>query len=170
MIKNYILKRFQPLFIPSCSTRIRNEKNRDRKMRMDTCTIMHLSLNPFSHRIPLFSIFYYSKWKFAHLDEFSKRKIYIGKTWKTKQHEKFKQNKKARKISLLFIFLYPAVDDELERFESCRTGIRDGRLPLHFHNRIVLNGIFEGRKRIESFDYYVNSTFKASFGEFIKRI
>lgn len=79
------------------------------------------------------------------------------------------KTKKARK-NLSFVYfsrkknaffcLYPAVDDELERFESCRTGIRDGRLPLHFHNRIVLNGIFylkKGRERIESFDYYVNS-------------
>lgn len=28
------------------------------------------------------------------------------------------------------MFFYPAVDDEFERFDSCRTGIRDGRLRL----------------------------------------
>lgn len=27
-----------------------------------------------------------------------------------------------------FVVLYPAADDEFERFESCRTGIREGRL------------------------------------------
>lgn len=28
----------------------------------------------------------------------------------------------------VFVTLYPAADDEFERFDSCRTGIRDGRL------------------------------------------
>lgn len=27
-------------------------------------------------------------------------------------------------------FRYPAADDELDRFDSCRTGIRDGRLVI----------------------------------------
>lgn len=44
----------------------------------------------------------------------------------------FKNNKFGRKNSnFFFSVLYPAADDELERFECCLTGILDGRLYIH---------------------------------------
>lgn len=74
------------------------------------------------------------------------------------------KHKKARKKSLFclfekyFLWLYPAADDELERFEFCRTGIRDGRLPLLFLSHLERGrseiDIFRGEKK-NLFDYYV---------------
>lgn len=63
----------------------------------------------------------------------NKKKMYTKKTaWKT--HKKKAHKNLSFVIRKIFLFwLYPAADDELERFEFCRTGIRDGgRLPLLF--------------------------------------
>ena len=49
----------------------------------------------------------------------------MAKTFKT-------NNKFGRKNKEFFSVLYPAADDELERFECCLTGILDGRLYTHY--------------------------------------
>lgn len=47
-----------------------------------------------------------------------------------KAHEMATKNHTKTRF-LRFFFLYPAADDEFDRFESCRTGIRDGRLVIN---------------------------------------
>lgn len=48
-----------------------------------------------------------------------------------KAHEMVTNKKNTKTRFLRSLFLYPAADDEFDRFESCRTGIRDGRLVIN---------------------------------------
>lgn len=44
-------------------------------------------------------------------------------------------------------FLYPAADDAFERFDSCRTGIRDGRLNINPEQKDIKERIRSDRKK-----------------------